>query len=144
MKTFTLDEAQALLPLVTSLLDRANEARIEAAQVDSELQDLSRRIHLSGGMRIDVTEIARKRVSMAAHLERMKELVSEIDEIGALVKDLEKGLLDFPAKLDDEIVLLCWKHGEATIEFWHTTEAGFAGRQPIDDRFRRRSSSRPN
>ena len=144
MKTFTLDEAQALLPLVTSLLDRANEARVEAAAVDFELNELSRRIHLNGGMRIDVTGIARKRTAMNAHIDRMKELVSEIDDIGAQVKDLEKGLLDFPAKLDDEVVLLCWKHGEPAIEFWHTTEAGFAGRQPIDDRFRRRTNSRPN
>jgi hypothetical protein len=144
MKTFTLDEAQALLPLVTSLLDRANEARVEAAAVDFELNELSRRIHLNGGMRIDVTEIARKRTAMNTHTERMKELVSEIDEIGALVKDLEKGLLDFPAKLDEDIVLLCWKHGEPAIEFWHTTEDGFAGRKPIDDRFRRKSNNRIN
>lgn len=144
MKTFTLDEAQALLPLVSSLLDRALEARTEAAAIEVDLQEINRRIFLTGGMRVDITEIARKRTAMNTHIERMKELLSEIDEIGVQVKDLEQGLIDFPCKLDDEIVLLCWKRGEPAIEFWHTTESGFAGRQPIDDRFRKKPNSRIN
>lgn len=144
MKTFTLDEAQALLPVVGSLLDRALEARAEASAIEAGLQETNRRIFLSGGMRIDVGEIARKRTTLATHLERMKELLSEINELGVQLKDLDSGLLDFPAKLDDQIVLLCWKRGEAAIEFWHTTEAGFAGRQPIDDRFHKKPNSRIN
>ena len=72
--------------------------------------------------------------------------MQEIDDIGVQLKDLESGLLDFPCRVEDEVVLLCWKSGEAAIEHWHTVESGYKGRQPIDDRFRRRISpnSRPN
>ena len=57
------------------------------------------------------------------------------------VKDLDSGLLDFPCSLEDQVVLLCWRMGEPSIEHWHTVEAGFKGRQPVDERFRRRSAS---
>jgi len=79
-------------------------------------------------------------------LKKARETIVEIDEIGVQVKDLDTGLLDFPCRLDDQVVLLCWRMGETSIEHWHTMESGFSGRQPIDDRFRRRSSSgnRPN
>jgi hypothetical protein len=141
MKTFTLDEAQALLPVVESLLVRASEARDDAGKVESALQELNRRIHLSGGIRVDVGLVARQRTELEAHMERMRETLAEIDEIGVQVKDLEKGLIDFPCKIEEQIVLLCWQRGEPAIEFWHTMEGGFAGRQAIDERFRKKTNS---
>jgi len=146
MKTFTLDEAQSMLPLVESLLNRAIESKQAAEAVDAELSALARRIHMSGGMIVDVAKVAARRSELEKHIQRARETVQEIDEIGVQIKDLDTGLLDFPCRVDDEIVLLCWKSGETAIEHWHTEESGFKGRQPIDDRFRRRSntSSRPN
>jgi hypothetical protein len=146
MKTFTIDEAQSLLPVLESLLKRAIEGKHAAEEVESELSELSRRIYLSGGMRVDLPEVARRRAEMESHLERVRESISEIDAIGVQVKDLDSGLLDFPFRLDEEIVLLCWRMGETAIEHWHTVDSGFQGRQPVDDRFRRRSASggRPN
>ncbi len=146
MKTFTIDEAQSLLPVLESLLKRAMEGKRAAEEVESELSELSRRIYLSGGMRVDLSGVARQRAEMESHLERVRESIAEIDAIGVQVKDLESGLLDFPFRLDEEIVLLCWRMGETAIEHWHTLESGFQGRQPVDDRFRRRSTSggRPN
>lgn len=146
MKTFTLDEAQSLLPVLEALLKRALEGKQEAETVEARLSDLSRRIYFSGGMHIDVSAVASMRAEMETHLQRVRETVSEIDSIGVQVKDLETGLLDFPCRIDDQIVLLCWRMGEASIEHWHTVEAGFQGRQPVDERFRRRSSpnGRPN
>jgi hypothetical protein len=145
MKTFTLDEAQALLPVLESLLKRAIESKRAAEEVESELAELSRRIYLSGGMRVSLPRVAEQKAAMEAHLERVRESLSEIDQIGVQVKDLETGLLDFPFKLDEEIVLLCWRMGETSIEHWHTVESGFKGRQPVDERFRRRSAGgRPN
>ncbi|MGD0732717.1 MAG: DUF2203 domain-containing protein [Terracidiphilus sp.] len=146
MKTFTLDEAQSLLPVLESLLKRAIEGKQSAEEVGSGLSDLARRIYLSGGMKVDVTKVAKQRAEMEAHLLRVRESIAEIDSIGVQVKDLEAGLLDFPCRLDDEVVLLCWRMGETAIEHWHTVEQGFQGRQPVDDRFRRRSASgeRPN
>ncbi len=143
MKTFTLDEAQALLPVLEALLKRAIEGKRAAQEVESQLSDLSRRIYLSGGMSVNLAEVARQRAEMESHLERVRESISEIDSIGVQVKDLDTGLLDFPFRIDEDIVLLCWRLGEASIEHWHTVESGFQGRQPVDERFRRRSG-RPN
>jgi hypothetical protein len=146
MKTFTLEEAQSLLPVVESLLKRAIENKQSAEQVDSGLSELARRIYVSGGMRVDVGRVAKMRADMEGHLQRVRESITEIDEIGVQVKDLESGLLDFPCTLDGQVVLLCWRMGETSIEHWHTVESGFQGRQPLDERFRRRSTSgnRPN
>jgi hypothetical protein len=146
MKTFTLDEAQSLLPVLEALLKRALDGKRAAEEVESHLSDLSRRIYLAGGMRVNLPEVARQRAEMESHLQRVRESISEIDSIGVQVKDLDTGLLDFPFRLDEEIVLLCWRMGEAAIEHWHTVESGFQGRQPVDERFRRRSASggRPN
>ncbi len=149
MKTFSLDEAQSLLPLIDSLLQRAIEAKEAAEEIDGELSGLARRIHLSGGMFVNTGHVAARRGEMEKQIQRARETVQEIDEIGVQVKDLDTGLLDFPCRLEDEVVLLCWKRGEPSIDFWHTVEAGYEGRQPIDDRFRRRTTqngpgSRPN
>lgn len=147
MKTFTLDEAQALLPVLEALLKRAIDSKRDAEQVEADLAGLSQRIYLSGGMRVDVAGVARQRAEMETHLQRARESVAEIDSIGVQVKDLESGLLDFPCRVEEEVVLLCWRMGEPAIEHWHTMESGFQGRQPLDERFRRRSASgggRPN
>jgi hypothetical protein len=146
MKTFTLEEAQSLLPVLESLLKRAIEGKQSAEEVGGSLSDLVRRIYLSGGMKVDVSSVSKQRADMEAHLLRVRECIAEMDSIGVQVKDLEGGLLDFPCRMDDEVVLLCWRLGEPAIEHWHTVEQGFQGRQPLDDRFRRRSASggRPN
>jgi hypothetical protein len=144
MKTFTLDEAQAMLPLVEKLLNRALDSKRAAENIDRELTDLARRIHMAGGMMVDVAKVAAQRLEMQTQIQRARETLQELDEIGIQIKDLDTGLLDFPCRMEEEIVLLCWKSGEAAIEHWHTVESGFKGRQPIDDRFRRRSNLRPN
>ena len=146
MKTFTLDEAQSLLPVLESLLKRAIDGKRAAEEVETQLSDLGRRIYLSGGMRVNLPEVAQQRAEMESNLERVRESIAEIDSIGVQVKDLDTGLLDFPFRLDEDIVLLCWRMGETAIEHWHSLESGFQGRQPVDERFRRRSASggRPN
>jgi hypothetical protein len=146
MKIFTLDEAQSMLPLVESLLKRAIESKQAAEEIDNELSALSRRIHLAGGMTVNIGKIAAQRAAMEQHIQRARETLAEIEEIGVQLKDIDSGLLDFPCRVEDEVVLLCWKSGETAIEHWHTMESGFQGRQPIDDRFRRRTTpnTRPN
>ena len=146
MKTFTLDEAQSLLPVLESLLKRAIEGKQLAQQVESGLAEMARRIYISGGMRVDVTNVAQMRAEMEGHVQRVRESIAEIDSIGVQVKDIDAGLLDFPCRLEDEVVLLCWRMGEPAIEHWHPTDSGFRDRQPVDERFRRRSASgnRPN
>lgn len=144
MKTFTLEEANALLPVVESLLGQVIAAKEEAQRLESEIQSLRQRIFLSGGMTVDIAGVARNRTEGEAQVQRAKEVLAEMDVIGVQVKDLDTGLLDFPCRVDGELVLLCWRRGESRIEYWHTLEAGFRGRQPLDARFGHGWRDRPN
>jgi len=65
--------------------------------------------------------------------EKLDTLLHRVQDTGALVKDMASGLLDFPTIRNGQEVYLCWKVGEQKIEYWHEVEAGFAGRQPIDN-----------
>ena len=74
---------------------------------------------------------SREASRLVEEFDRLDRLVHRIQETGAIVKDLNLGLLDFPAWRKDHEVYLCWKHGEQELAFWHEIDAGFAGRQPI-------------
>jgi hypothetical protein len=143
-KTFTLSEAQTLLPVLEALLRKAQAAGIRTDELDSEMQQLTQRIFLSGGMHVNVVQAARRRAEREKTLQEARDTLLEIDEIGVQVKDLENGLLDFPCVVDGQTVLLCWKLGEKEIGFWHTTEDGFAGRKPLDARFGKTQRERLN
>lgn len=144
MKIFTLEEAQTLLPILESLLNRAIEAKQAAGELQEEMSELVRRIFVSGGMRVDIAAVQKQKLTLEALVKRAKDAIEEIDASGVQVKDLDTGLLDFPCLLDGDTVLLCWKRGEPRIEFWHRIEDGFAGRQPIDARFRRAAPEKLN
>lgn len=133
-KTFTLEEAQTLLPVLRSLLQRSIEGKRLIAQIEKELQDLNHRILLSGGLFVEVPKIARRRAERDKAIQAAKDALAEIEAIGVQVKDLDIGLLDFPCQVEGQIVLLCWKLGEEKIEYWHGLEEGFRGRKPIDER----------
>lgn len=143
-KTFTLSEAQTLLPVLEALLRKAQAAGARAGELESEMQQLTQRIFLTGGMHVNVAQAARRRAEREKALQEAQDTLVEIDEIGVQVKDLEKGLLDFPCVMDGQTVLLCWKLGEKEIGFWHTTEDGFAGRKPLDARFGKTERERLN
>jgi len=143
-KTFTLQEAQTLLPVVEALLLRARAASARAGELETEMQELSQRIFMSGGMHVNVSQTAKRRAEHEKALQEARDTLAEMDEIGVQVKDLEKGLLDFPSVMDGRDVLLCWMLGEKEIGFWHTLEDGFAGRKPLDGRFGKTEKERPN
>lgn len=140
MKTFSLQEAQSLLPVLESLLRTSIEGKKVIEEVDQELSHISERIFLTGGAFIEVKKVALRRAERDKAVQKVKDAIAEINAIGVQVKDLDIGLLDFPCKVDDEIVLLCWKLGETSITHWHGAEEGFAGRKPIDDRIARAKS----
>jgi hypothetical protein len=139
MKTFSLEDAQALLPVVEALLDRAVAARDQAARLEDKMAMLKVRIFHSGGLSVDVAAVYRDASELTRHREAATEVMEEFASIGVQIKDLDKGLLDFPCLLDGEVVLLCWQRGETQIEYWHTLDSGFAGRQKLDARFRKGS-----
>jgi len=130
-KTFTLHEAQTLLPVLEALLRRAQAAGARTGELEMEMQELSQRIFMSGGMQVNVGQAAKRSSEREKALQEARDTLAEMDEIGVQVKDLEKGLLDFPSVIDGRDVLLCWKLGEKEIGYWHTPEDGFAGRKPL-------------
>jgi hypothetical protein len=133
-RTFTLDEAQMLLPVLRSLLQTAIEGKKRLEAIAEESQALATRIMLSGGMLVDIRVAQARKEEDDRALQRVKDAVSEIHSIGVQVKDLDMGLLDFPCLLDGETILLCWKLGEERITHWHNLTEGFKGRKPIDGR----------
>jgi hypothetical protein len=142
-RTFTLDEAHTMLPVLESLLRRGMEAKKQVEEIEAEFQKLNHRIFLAGGSEIDVVKLARRRAASDKALQTIKDCLAEIEATGAQVKDMDTGLLDFPCEVDGEIILLCWKLGEERITHWHGMEEGFAGRKPIDERIAR-SKGRAN
>ena len=136
-RTFTLDEAQSLLPVLESLLRTAIGGKKIMEEVEAEMQALHHRIFLNGGTHVDVVPIARRKAERAKAEQRAKDALAEIDSIGVQVKDIDIGLLDFPCEVEGRVVLLCWKMGEQSITHWHSPEEGFAGRKLIDERITR-------
>ena len=136
-RTFTLDEAQSLLPVLESLLRSAISAKKTMDEVEAEMQELQQRIFLNGGTFVDIVPVARRKAERAKAEQRAKDALAEIDSIGVQVKDIDIGLLDFPCEVEGQVILLCWKAGEKSITHWHGTGEGFAGRKPIDERIAR-------
>jgi len=133
-RTFTLKEAQTLLPILESLLRTAIEGKKLIEEVDAEMQEVAHRIFLNGGTLIKIVHLARRKAEREKAMQRVKDAVAEIHATGVQVKDLDIGLLDFPCVMDRATVLLCWKLGEKKITHWHSETEGFAGRKPIDER----------
>lgn len=133
-RTFTLDEAQSLLPVLESLLRSTIHDKQAIEEFEADLQALQQRIFLNGGTFVDVVPMARKRAERAKAEQRAKDALAEIDSIGVQVKDIDMGLLDFPCEVEGQTILLCWRLGEQSITHWHGTQEGFAGRKPIDER----------
>jgi hypothetical protein len=143
-KTFTVSEAQVLLPVLESLLRGAQKSALRVVELESEMQQLNQRIFLSGGMHVDVLAAARRRGEREKAIQSTKETLAEIDSIGVQVQSLEEGLLDFPCQLGGELVMLCWKMGEPTITHWHGLEDDFDARRPLDARFDKSERERFN
>jgi len=134
---FTLEQANELVPRVHAVMHRL-------LQLQLHLRATSRAL-LQAGVRVGPDEPGREvgpnddprlrlRVQQARGiLEAVRETIAEIESLGAQVKDVERGLVDFPSLLDGtREVLLCWRIGEPSITHWHEVEGGFDGRQSIE------------
>jgi len=143
-RTFTLEEAHALLPILESLLRTAIDGKKLIEAVDTELQEVAHRVFLNGGTLLKIVALARRKAERQKALQRVKDAVAEIHATGVQVKDLDIGLLDFPCVVSGEIVLLCWKLGESKITHWHSTTEGFPGRKLIDERISKAGDKKSN
>ena len=133
-KYFSLPEAERLRKELEPVLIEAMEARRKLADAELQLTSLAERIQRSGGMTIPFERTARLRLDRNQQEDAVRDAIERIHSTGCLVKDLDTGLLDFPARLHDQEVYLCWKLGEDRIRFYHRQDEGFAGRKPIDPR----------
>ena len=130
MRHFTPEEANAELEHVRPLVEQLVAGRQEHTAALERQEELERKIRGNGGG-IPPAELASATAEVDAVARRMAQLVDEITSRGAQVKDLDSGLIDFPARHHGETVLLCWQLGEDEIAWWHRVEDGFAGRRPL-------------
>lgn len=120
---FTVTEADALLPRLTTLLDQLRAARKAIRAARADLLPVLEAAAGNGG--------SRKAGDLLPEFRRMEEAMLAIREIGCELKDIDLGLLDFPALRENHEVYLCWRYGEDRIRYWHEMDEGFAGRQPL-------------
>lgn len=130
MRHFTPEEANAELEHVRPLVEELVATRQEHATALERQEELERKIRGNGGG-IPPAELAQATAEVDAVARRLARLVDEIAGHGAQVKDIDSGLIDFPALRHGETVLLCWQLGEDEIAWWHRVDDGFAGRRPL-------------
>lgn len=123
MKTFTLAEANALIPEIAKLIDELIQARDQLANRGAKLSPLLEHAGGNGGSQ------AGSAYMLA--LQHFNARLGLLQDLGCELKDLDQGLVDFPSYRDGKLVYLCWKRDEDHIRFWHASDSGFAGRQPL-------------
>lgn len=123
MKLFTLEEANSMLPELRRLFAGIKAERAVMKRLAPEAKRAYEHANQGGGTMVG-TRYAQTLVNVMEHLQT-------IHSLGIEIKDLERGLCDFPSLREGRVVYLCWLLGEDRIEWWHDIEAGFAGRQPL-------------
>ena len=125
MKLFTLQEANALLPSVRTILAKIQRAHRKLVHYREEAKKAAAAAEQGGGG-------IESGVAYATLLTELTVQLSELETLGVQLKDFERGLVDFPSLRDGRVVLLCWQLGEGDeLEWWHDVDAGFAGRTPL-------------
>lgn len=130
VRYFTAEEANEALADVRPLAEELVAHRGALREAEGRRAELTRRIAGNGGA-LDVRRVAALAAQVNREAEAVARCVARIQELGVLVKDLDRGLIDFPALRGDEEVLLCWEIGEDEVGYWHGLEEGFAGRRPL-------------
>ncbi len=120
---FTQEEANALLEELLPDIKQMISTRNRIVEIRPELESGLRKAIGNGG-----SQATGELLNLMVRLQR---LVERIQGTGVQVKDLEQGLLDFPAEREGRTIFLCWRFGESAIAYWHDIDSGFAGRQPL-------------
>ena len=127
---FTPAEANELLAEVRPVAERLVEHRRAFSEAAARRAQLTTHVAGNGGD-LDPGEVREDAERMEREAEAVAAAVEELTGLGLLVKDLDRGLVDFPALRQGEEVLLCWQLGEDEVAFWHGVDEGFAGRKPL-------------
>ncbi len=122
-RLFTLEQANELLLTLRPLVDNLIATRDQIVTIRPELD--------SGVQKALGNGASKATGELLKLFRRIERLINKVHSHGVLVKDVDQGLLDFPAEKDGRVVFLCWKHGEPSIGHWHDLDAGFGGRQPL-------------
>lgn len=125
VRYFTLEEAQATLPQVKKLMEQVQSARREILRLRPDALPAIEQAALNGGNKL--------LGELAVHVMRLEEGVRGIMALGAVIKDIDAGLVDFIGLRNGREIFLCWQYGEEAIGYWHELNAGFAGRRPLDE-----------
>jgi len=123
---FTVEEANALLPELRETLTQLRETVDRLQQVEAEVSALRWKARGNGHNIPDEPFERRRVLREAAHRH-----IRRVQELGCELKDPRTGLVDFPSRRESQNIYLCWKLDEAEVSFWHPTDVGFAGRQPL-------------
>ncbi len=124
MKLFTVDEANAILPEIIPKLHRIRELYARIAVMRDSAREAAAASQFGGGMAGGTDYVNT--------LYNVGKFTTELHQTGIELKDYERGLIDFPCMRNDRIIYLCWQIGDGNeIEWWHETDAGFAGRQRL-------------
>ena len=125
MKIFTIEEANALLPTVRTLLLKIQKAHKQISSFNVKAKEAAEGAERGGGGMIQGPQYAQL-------LLKLTERMNALETLGVQLKDLDRGLVDFPYLREGRVVLLCWQMGEGDeLEWWHDVDAGFAGRTPL-------------
>lgn len=124
---YTVAEANAVLPEVRIIVQRMLTARANVIHAQPDLWPAVQAAVFNGGS---------KTVSEASvQIIVIQDAIAALQSLNILVKDVNTGLIDFPAERDGQLVFLCWQYDEPSVQFWHDIDSGFSGRQRIDDTF---------
>ena len=124
-RIFTLSEANRLIPQLEEHLTAVKRGKTVLIRTKDEIKKASSKAQFGGGSFAGPHYITA--------LEQTSENLQAIQEMGVLVKDLDIVLCDFPYLMNGRIVYLCWKLGEAEIQWWHEVNSGYTGRQPLEN-----------
>jgi len=128
---FSRDDANALLVRIRPLVERLVEHRQALVGAQRSRVELTMRV-AGNGSGFDSSELVELDETIARELAGVARCVNAIHELGAVVKDPESGLVDFPTQIEGAEAFLCWQLGEDEVAYWHGLEEGFAGRKPLD------------
>jgi hypothetical protein len=131
-RLFTLTEAERARKELEPFLVEAMDCHKKLSGLESDLSAVAARIMMMGGVIVPYEKLAKVRMEHTHIAETLKSALNRILETGCVIKDLEIGLLDFPAVINNQDVYLCWKLGEDRIRFYHRQDEGFSGRKPLD------------
>ncbi len=131
-KIFTAEEANRLIPTLEPLMRRLQAKRQQLRERQQALEEFRIRASRDGGV-VPGSQVAEAKTEAARLLAEIQEGVQQIESWGCVVKDLDRGLVDFLARLGREQVFLCWHLGEEQIRYWHGLQEGFAGRKPLQE-----------